>query len=99
MNDRRKISSRAHSQKPRHCATSDQMPQGRSLLGVILPELFFGNLALFVVRPVFVARKPSKYLRPLERPVHIGISTNIWGALKPSWMCSFDVVDVGSRVD
>ena len=32
------------------------------------------------------------YLCPLEQPLHIKISTNTWGALKPSRMCSFDVV-------
>ena len=37
------------------------------------------------------------YLRLLERAVHIRSSTNIWGPLKPSRMCSFDVVGMGSR--
>ena len=50
----------------------------------------------FLIR--FVKCTPD-YLRPLEQPVHIGSSTNIWRPLKPSRMCSVDVVDVGSRVD
>jgi hypothetical protein len=32
------------------------------------------------------------YLRPLERAVHIGSSTNSWGPLKPSQMWKVDVV-------
>ena len=39
------------------------------------------------------------YLRPLERPVHIGSSTNTWGPLKPSQMWNFDVVQARLKLN
>ena len=39
------------------------------------------------------------YLRPSERPVHIGSSTNTWGPLKPSQMWNFDVVQARLKLN
>ena len=39
------------------------------------------------------------YLRPLERAVHIGSSTNTWGPLKPSQMWNFDVVQARLKLN
>ena len=39
------------------------------------------------------------YLRPLERAVHIGSSTNTWGPLKPSQMWNFDVVQAQLKLN
>ena len=39
------------------------------------------------------------YLRPLERTVHIGSSTNTWGPLKPSQMWNFDVVQARLKLN
>ena len=48
-------------------------------------------LILFVCLLVCAYDTPD-YLRPLERPVHIGSSTNTLGPLKPSQMWKVDVV-------
>ena len=45
------------------------------------------------------AEHTPDYLRPLERPVHIGSSTNTWGPLKPSQMWNFDVVQARLKLN
>ena len=45
-----------------------------------------------------MARTPY-YLRPPERAVHIGSSTNTWGPLKPSQMWNFDVVQARLKLN
>jgi hypothetical protein len=45
------------------------------------------------------ATSTPDYLRPLERPVHIGSSTNTLGPLKPSQMWNFDVVQARLKLN